>query len=135
MKEFKKVLEIPVDDLKARRKVLEEELAETVTTLLFTDVKEKVNKTLEEFGVKGSEISWEFHPESDDEGGTDWWISYIQVKDEDGELLDIDDISIDKKSRYSDNTYEHCLSDELSELMYDYKDDLYEYDIEEISLN
>ena len=127
-----KTLVLPVD-LKERRMVLEEELKNTVSEQIAITLTDKANGLFEQYGIKGetAKITWEFHPESDDEGGTDWWASYVQLF-VDGERIETEEKIVNRKSSYSDRYYDCALSDELSELINDHSSDLYQYDIESL---
>lgn len=133
--DFLPTLHLPTDNLQERREILEAELKKVIENLLFDGIKKDVNELLAEAGVQNAvEISWEFHPESDDEGGTSWYFEYISIETKDG-FLDLDDYEIKKESWKKDGTFfDVCLRDELSDVMYDYRDDLFKYHFDSVSL-
>lgn len=126
------VLNLPVD-LKERREMLENELKKTVTELISQQLANDLKVAFEEYKLTGevATISWEFHPESDDEGGTDWHPSYFTLEI-DGEDIEMEEISVNKKSKWSESYYDYTLDEEVHELIYDWKDDLYKNNIEKI---
>lgn len=143
MDNFKSSINLSITDLKARRSTLEEELKKTVVKIVIDEIKEGLEKPLMDAGVgKLTKISWEFHPESDDEGGTDYYPNCIQVFTEDGEMEDIhgedtedgeEPIIIKRKSSWSDTVYEYSVGELVSDLINENSDDLYNHDIEEIT--
>lgn len=138
MSKFEAVIELPVGDLKQRREVLEKELKKTIVELVTTDLKKTLQDEFNKLDLgKLTEITWEFHGEYDDEGGTNYHPSYIQIFNEDG-AIDYEDepyneIVIKKKSSYSDYIYEYDIAEFLSDTLHEYSSELYEYDIEELS--
>lgn len=134
MGEFKEVLTLPVDDLKERRKLLESELEKVIVKDITTELKEVIGDVLKKTDIKLERVSWEFHPESDDEGGVDYWPSYVQVFASTGEIEEDSDESIEikVKSEYSDYVYTYDLFEFITEQLHEHSSDLYEYDIEEI---
>ncbi|ALS22122.1 hypothetical protein [Paenibacillus naphthalenovorans] len=125
---------LPVE-LSERRKVLEKELAKVVTELCFTGLRDEINKVFEEYNIepKPTKIKWDFCGEYDDEGGTTYYPNNIAVYTN-GEKVEIDNYTINKKSKWSDSYYDYELGEELHEVICDYRHDLYEHDIEEIDL-
>lgn len=119
------VLNLPAD-LKERREVLENELKETVTKLISSQLNSSLRELFLEYGLSGEEaiLTWEFHPESDDEGGTDWHPSYFNL-DVDGESVEMGELTVNKKSKWSDTFYDYTLDEEMHEFIYDWKEDLY----------
>lgn len=130
------VLNLP-EDLKDRRRVLETELRATVKELISVELKRELFDLINSQGIvlddKPTKITWEFHPESDDEGGTDWWISYVQLHGE-NDLIDAEEITFMKKYSWSGNEYEASLDEEIREILTDWRDDLYRHGVEEILL-
>lgn len=132
MTEFKEVLNLPVDDLAERKRILKEELKKVVIELTFKNLKEELKDKFDMFGIK--RVTWEFHGEYDDEGGTDWIVSCFNFYDTNGENIDGHECKYKEKSKYSDSVYEHDLLDLAYDVISDYNNDLYEYDIEELTL-
>ena len=141
MSKFENVLNLPVDDLVERRKVLEEELKKTVVETVFTKLKNELETPLKEAGVGNlTSISWEYYPESDDEGGSIYYPNYIQVF-VDGEALENIDNEDDEQERifikhkpsWSKSIYEESIEEFIMGVLCDYRSDLYDYDIEEIT--
>jgi hypothetical protein len=128
----KEVLELPTN-LRERRKLLEAELSKTVSEQISQELSKKLNETFDEFGIKGelAIISWEFHPESDDEGGTDWYPSYITLK-VDGEDIDMEEIKINKKPNWSEKYFDFALDEEINDLVHEWSDDLHKHGVEEL---
>jgi hypothetical protein len=127
-----KTLVLPVD-LKERRELLENELRNTISEQISLDLTNDVNGLFEQYGIKGdlATISWEFHPESDDEGGTDWYPSYITLS-VDGEEIEMKEKVANKKSSWSDSYYDYSLDEEIHELICEWRDDLHRYDVESL---
>ena len=141
MSKFENVLNLPVDDLVERRKVLEEELKKTVVETVFTKLKNELETPLKEAGVGNlTSISWEYYPESDDEGGSVYYPNYIQVF-VDGEALENIDNEDDEQERifikhkpsWGKSVYEESIEEFITGVLCDYRSDLYDYDIEEIT--
>lgn len=137
MNKFEKTIELPVDDLKQRRELLEDELKKTIVELVTTDLKSKLSTEFDKLDLgKLTSASWEFHGEYDDEGGTAYYPSYIQLSNEEGSI-DYEDepyneIVIKQKSKYSDYVYEYDIAEFLSDVLHEYSSELYDYGIEEI---
>jgi hypothetical protein len=127
-------LSLPVD-LQERRELLEKELKNTVTGLISQKLTSKLKTLFQEFKLEGeiATISWEFHPESDDEGGTDWYPSYVTLE-VDEETIEIEEVTVNKKSKYSSDFYDHQLDDEIHDMLYDWKEDLHKNNVEKITV-
>ncbi|MEE5181122.1 hypothetical protein JDW21_19195 [Bacillus subtilis] len=135
MSKLESVLNLSTDNLRERREQLENALKETVVELIFTELKPKLKEKLNEFGlINVASVEWEFYYESDDEGGTDPYLNYIRCKKDDGTEIDTEELTIEKKSEYSDRIYINTLNDELYEIFGNWNDDLHEYYITEIPL-
>jgi cation transport regulator ChaB len=117
------------------RMMLEQELSNVIKQQVTEALTEDIEKARVEAGIeeKITKVTWEFHPESDDEGGTDWWIYYVNIHGENG-VIDAEEINYTKKSSWSDRMYEASLQEEIREVLGDWRDDLYTYGIEEILL-
>lgn len=136
MTKFEPTLNLSLN-LAERKKQLRDELRKTVTELVSTTLKVSINDLLKEAKVEGvHSVEWDFHPESDDEGGTDWWIEYVTVTFEDDDMeVDLDEVTFQKESWRKDGTFwEANLAEELRETISEYRSDLYNYDITEIEL-
>lgn len=133
MSKFEANLELPVEDLKERRRILEAELSKVVVEIVTTDIKSQLNEELAKSPVKISRLSWDFYPESDDEGGSDWYVCDLSAYDENGDYIETEEIEIEKIS-YDGKPYMYNLRDVLSDFMSDYSSDLYDEDITEIIL-
>jgi hypothetical protein len=127
-----KTLVLPVY-LKERREMLENELRNTISEQISLDLTNDVNGLFKQYGITGdlATISWEFHPESDDEGGTDWYPSYITLS-VDGEEINMEKKVLNKKSKWSDSHYNYSLDEEINELICDWRDDLHKHDVESL---
>ncbi|GEM_PF-4564153 len=137
MSKFKETLTLPVEDLKERRKALEEELEKVVVESITSELRETIQKAFTQHGIgKLDKITWEFQGEYDDEGGTDYWPSYIQIFSKNGEIEEgseeIENIVIKEKSTYSDYVFTYDIFEYVSDKLHGYSSDLYEYDIEEL---
>lgn len=130
MRKFESSIELPVDDLQKRREKLEEALKETVTEMVTKDIKDAISTSLENANIKITDISWDFYPESDDEGGSVYYPEGLLISTE--EDIDPDDFIIKVKSKYSDAVYEEALRDVVMEILCDNSSDLYDFDIYEI---
>jgi hypothetical protein len=132
---MKNIMELP-ENLSERRDILKSELKKVVTELCFTSLKEIFDILFAEYKVnpKPASVTWEFHEEYDDEGGTDWNPTGVSVWDENEENIETEDYTVNKKSKWSDNFYDFNLDDEIYDILYEWKSELYEYGIEEIRL-
>lgn len=146
MTKFKEVLELPVEDLKARREILEEELSLVVSELASIKITEEVlsqlKTELNDLPFTQLNLEWEFYPESDDEGGSVYYPSDLNIEtDIHNEVLekfgvdDIDDFLIKMKSNYSEQIYDYALRDVLMEILCDYSSDLYDYSVRSITID
>lgn len=129
MSKYESTLNLPVDDLRERRSILETELSRVITDLVTKDLRDSIISNTE--GITISRITWDFYPESDDEGGTNWHTNDICVYGEDEEI-DMDEITITQT--YSSGTYDVELRDIIYDVLAEYRDDLYEQYITEIDL-
>lgn len=136
MTKFEPVLNLSVDNLKERREQLETELSKVVNEQVTTGLKEYVNDILAKANItNATSLTWEFYPESDDEGGTDWHVNDLYLRTNDDEDIDMDEIEFEVESTYrKGELYTVSLRDELYDMMYGFRDDLYEQGIEEITL-
>jgi hypothetical protein len=129
-KEFKPNLELSTTDLRERRRQLQAELNKTVTEIVTAGLRQSVNELFEKAGITGAlSLSWDFYPESDDEGGSVWYVEYVSV-DFGGEDVDLEDYTVQHESWRKDGTfYEVSVDDELRDIMSEFSDDLYKQDI------
>jgi hypothetical protein len=137
MTNFEPTLELSVDNLRERRSQLQSELNKTVTELVTTGLKASVKELFALAGVTNAQrISWDFYPESDDEGGSNWYVTDIYVSfDGEGEDIDLEEVTIQRESWRKDGTfYEYSVYDELRDIMSDFSSDLYDQDITDIEL-
>lgn len=138
MSNFEETLKLPTEDLSERRAILREELSKTVVELVSRNIRDSIENAFMNVGLskKLTKITWEFHGEYDDEGGTNYYPSYIQIYNEDGEMeeLELEEITIEEKSKHSDYVFEYSADEYISDLLHEYSNELYEYDIEEILL-
>jgi hypothetical protein len=130
----KEFLELP-SDLIERRQVLEKALASVVTEVCFTGLREELIKLFEEYKVepKPDHVEWSFSGEYDDEGGTTYYPTGVQIN-ANGDEIECKELTINKKSKWSDTYYDNELGEEILEIICDYREDLYEHGIEEITL-
>lgn len=146
MTKFKEVLELPVEDLKARREILEEELSLVVSKLasvkITKEVLSQLKTGLNDLPFTQLNLEWDFYPESDDEGGSVYYPSDLNIEtDIHNEALEkfgvdeIDDFPIKVKSNYSEQIYDYNLRDVLMEILCDYSSDLYEYNVHSITID
>jgi hypothetical protein len=135
MTKFKPNLELSVDNLAERRKVLQEELDKTISELVTNGLRQSVNELFELAGVTNAiSMNWDFYPESDDEGGSVWYVDSLNVNF-DGEEIDLEEATVKRESWRKDGTfYEYSLYDELRDIMSDFSSDLYSQYIVDIDL-
>lgn len=137
MTNFEPTLSLSVDNLRERRSQLQVELNKTVTELVMTGLKESVNQLFALAGITtATSIEWDFYPESDDEGGSDWYVTDISVSfDDESEDIDLEEVTVQRESWRKDGTfYEYSVYDELRDIMSEFSGDLYDQDITEIEL-
>ncbi len=137
MTKFESVLHLPVDDLSERRKILSEELNKVIVEQITNDIRAAITKALEslEDGVEIAvdRFDWEFHPESDDEGGTDWWVNYVTAYNGD-EVVDLYEYEVEVLHWNGRDTYMESLEDVIREILTDNKEDLFDQNVTEIKL-
>lgn len=128
-------LNLPID-LSERRSLLQKELSKVVQEQIETSMKNDIRELFNQYGINGKtvDIDWEFHPESDDEGGTIWFPSYINVS-VDGKTIDTEEYTTKRKSNWSDDIYEYYLGEDISEMIHDWREDLYDNGIDEITVS
>lgn len=129
MSKYESTLNLPVDDLRERRSILESELSKVIADLVTKELRDSIISNVKD--IKITRITWDFYPESDDEGGTDWHTNDICVYGEDGEI-DTEEITITQT--YSYGTYDVELRDIIYDVLAEYRDDLYDQYITEIDL-
>ena len=143
MAKFKAVLELPVEDLQARREELQKELKLVLQELSSIKITEEalsqLGGGLNDLPFTQLNLEWDFYPESDDEGGSIYYPTGLSIS-HNGKLEgygvdDIEDFPVKVKSRYSDTIYDYELRDVLMEILCDYSSDLYEYDVDSITIN
>ncbi|AGI11837.1 hypothetical protein X915_gp183 [Bacillus phage vB_BanS-Tsamsa] len=124
-------------NLQERRMQLRNELNKTITEIVTTSLRESVRDLFNEVGIEGVEsLNWDFYPESDDEGGSVWYVDYVGVSFKEGvEKVDLEEVTFQKESWRKDGTFwEANLMEELREIMCEFSRDLYDQDITEIEL-
>ena len=138
MSNFEETLILPIEDLSERRAILRKELSKTVVELVTRSIRDSIENAFANADLpkKLTRVTWEFHGEYDDEGGTAYYPSYIQIYNEDGEIdeSELEGIIIKEKSSHSDYIFEYSADEYISDLLHEYSSELYEYDIEEILL-
>lgn len=125
-----------LESFEAKIKELKAELKKTMTELISLKLGGTVAELLSQYGfVSGTaHISWDFYPEGDDEGGTDYWPEGISLEI-DGIDIGMEGYEVERKSKYSDTIYDYCLSDDMQELICDLSGTLYEADVTSLTVN
>lgn len=125
-------MNIVIKGLNARRRTLESALKEVVSQIVEIEIKESIQEPLKKAGIEVVRISWEFYPESDDEGGSNYYPEGIEIFNVDGVLDedDLDGITIHEVRSYGE--YDTEILEYVHEKIMDYSSDLYDYDINEI---
>lgn len=134
MANFEPTLTLSVDNLDERRNQLQTELNKVIHEQVTTGLKESLKLNLKDSDVNITRLSWDFYPESDDEGGSVWYTSDLSAQDENGEYIELEEIKVEQLSWNKEYTYESDLRDILSEILHDYSRDLYDQYITEIEL-
>jgi hypothetical protein len=130
MSKFEPTLNLSTTDLRERRRQLQTELNKTITEIVTAGLRQSVNELFEKAGVTSAvSINWDFYPESDDEGGSVWYVESLSVNF-DGEDIDLEDYTVRHESWRKDGTfYEVSVEDELRDIMSEFSGDLYSQDI------
>jgi hypothetical protein len=138
MREFKETLTLSTTDLKARRGQLERELSIVIEEIVTTEIKEEISKAISEEIVDDKpnivRLVWDFYPESDDEGGSDWWVTDVVAYDSEGNYVDMEEYTCEQPSWDGKSTYQVSLDEVIREILSENRDDLYDQDITEIEL-
>lgn len=118
---------LSIPTLLERRYTLEKELGKVVERIVTISIIEDVNGLLQEENLKKKElkiksISWDFYPESDDEGGSVYYPEGVTVELESGE--EANEIIVDEQKYRGES-----LTDMIHEFIIEYSEDLYECDI------
>lgn len=119
-----------IEQLKIKRKELENEAKKVVTEIVMYELKEALETPLKEAGIEVTSIAWDFYPESDDEGGSVYYPEGVEIFTVGG--VDLDEIVVKEKSKYNEIIYETSVEDYVREKLCDCSSDLYDYDIYEI---
>lgn len=130
-------LESHVAELQAKVDELKSEMSAAISEIVSIKSQSIVKAILDQFNIKGKEakLTWEFYPESDDEGGTVWYPEYLKLF-VDGEKIDMDEHYVKRKSKYSDNYYEDSLDEVIREdFIYDLKEELHSQGVEQLVIN
>lgn len=124
-------------NLEERRTLLEAELQKVAYALIARDLVPCIKELFTKANVPPIErLSWEFYPESDDEGGTKMYITSLCAYDKEEKAVHIDDYSFQKEFYGNDGTtYTSYVGDELIDILYDFRSDLEEYEIDELQLS
>lgn len=117
-----------IESLKMMREELEKQTKEVVTEIVLHELKEVLEAPLKEAGIEVTKITWDFYPESDDEGGSNYYPEGVVISTVDD--VDLDGIIITEVLSYG--TYDREVEDFVREKLCDYSSDLYDYDIYEI---
>lgn len=130
---LRKNLVLP-EDLKARRRILEEELDSTIYALVTEDLENELKGILIKAGYTGkATLSWDFYSEYDDEGGFDQRARDLSLRVNDEYIDDLDEVTY--MDSYKGEEYEAGLWDNLSDMMYQYNDDLYSQSIYDVTVD
>lgn len=121
-----------IERLNERRKTLESGLKEVVSQIVEIEIKESIQEPLKTAGIKVVKIAWEFYPESDDEGGTNYYPEHVQVFNVDGGIDEDDLDGIMIKDVRSYGTYDTEVLEFIHDILCNHSSDLYDCDIEEI---
>lgn len=130
-------LESHVSELQAKVDELKSEMSAAISEIVSIKSQSIVKAILDQFGIVGKEakLTWEFYPESDDQGGTVWYPEDLQLF-VDGENIDMDNHVVKRKSKYSDNFYEESLDEVIREdFIYDLKEELHSQGVEQLVID
>lgn len=118
---------LKIPSLSERRQNLQKELAQVVTEICLTDIEREVVNVIEEYKLKieVEDMSWEFYPESDDEGGAYYFVEGLNISIADGQ--DADEVTL-----ITEWGIEASLTEYIREILNEYSDDLYQYDVSSI---
>lgn len=135
MSNFEPTLNLSTTDLRERRRQLQAELNKTITELVTAGLRQSVKELFETAGITNAvSLNWDFYPESDDEGGSVWYVDYVSVTF-DGEEIDLEEATVKRESWRKDGTfYEYSVYDELRDIMSEFSGDLYDQDIYDVKL-
>lgn len=135
MSNFEETIILSTTDLRERRRQLQAELNKTVTELVTASLRQSVKELFALAGITNATgLNWDFYPESDDEGGSVWYVDYVNASFE-GEEVDLEEVTVQRESWRKDGTfYEYSVYDELRDIMSEFSSDLYDQDITEITL-
>lgn len=117
-----------IKQLNERREVLEKELKDIVTEIVLYNLKNELQKPLSDAGIEVTSIEWDFYPESDDEGGSIYYPSGLEINTVDNK--DLEGVTI--KEVYYGDEYDTDVDEFIREKLSYYSSDLYDYDIYEI---
>lgn len=128
-------LELPVN-LQERRSILEKELSNVVQNIVHKSLAISIKELCKEFKITGSlaVLEWDFYPESDDEGGSIQYPTgiYFTV---DGRNVDMEEHLTTKIYNWSEEEYEQSLDEEVRELLHEWKYDLFDHSIFNVSID
>lgn len=124
-----KGLEEVIDGIKS-------ELRVKMSELISLKSQEAVTAALAAYGITGKvvEIEWEFYPEGDDEGGTDYYPEDLSLQ-VDGKLLDMYDYEMERKSKYSDYVGTYNLHEDINDFINGISSEMYSAGVESLTIN
>lgn len=135
MTTFKPVLELPTDNLGERRRLLEEDLRQTIEVQTTTSLKKDLIELFRKFELEGDfTVTWDFYPESDDEGGSYMCICDVTIESATDSDFSADEIHAEIPYRWGSGSYEAQLDDEVREFLSEDSSDIYEINMESISI-
>ncbi|WP_442637877.1 hypothetical protein [Rossellomorea marisflavi] len=123
------------EDLGQRRQVLEEELDKTITILTTNSLTKSLVELFRKFGLEGQfSVSWDFYPESDDEGGSYMSISDVSVESSTDSDFSADEVTAELSYSWGNGTYTAQLDDEIRDVLSGFESDIYKSDMDDITV-
>lgn len=123
------------EDLGQRRQVLEAELDKTITTLTTNSLTKDLVELFQKFGLEGQySVSWDFYPESDDEGGSYMSIGDVSVESSTDSDFSADEATAELPYSWSGGTYTAQLDDEVRDVLSGFESDIYKSDLDDITI-
>jgi len=125
-----------LENFEVKIKELKAELKKTMSEMISLKMGSVIKGLLAQYEVEGevANIQWDFYPESDDEGGTIWYPEGIELE-VDGNYIEMSDLVVERKSKWSDSVYEHDLAEDMNELLNDISNTFYEADVTSLTIN
>lgn len=117
---------LKIPDLYERRDSLEKELKEVVVEICLIDIEKDITNLIKEheLGIEVEDISWEFYPENNDEGGAYYFVEGLHINLTNNE--EADEVII--QNSWGSETLTEIIRETLNE----YSEDLYEYGVHNI---